>query len=253
MTLLQKFGLRQKEKQKSLAVLLDPDKVEMRGIMKQVEAFVSAGVDLFLVGGSLISGNNFYVLVEALSQQKEIPVVIFPGSNLHIHSEADGILLLSLISGRNPELLIGQHVIAAPILKNSGLEILPTGYMLVDSGKSTTVSYISNTQPIPADKEDIAVCTAMAGEMLGLQLIYLDGGSGAVNPVPPKMISAVRRNVQVPIVVGGGINSPSKAEQAWQAGADFVVVGNGLEKEPDLLPQIIQARDRLNKTHRVVA
>ncbi|HOY95043.1 MAG TPA: geranylgeranylglyceryl/heptaprenylglyceryl phosphate synthase [Catalimonadaceae bacterium] len=247
MKLLQKIERKQEEKQKCLAVLLDPDKVEMKGIMNQVETYVSAGVDLFLVGGSLISGNNFYILVEALRRQKDIPVVIFPGSNLHIHSEADGILLLSLISGRNPELLIGQHVIAAPILKNSGLEILPTGYMLIESGKPTTVSYISNTQPIPADKEDIAVCTAMAGEMLGLRLLYLDGGSGAINPVPPKMISAVRRNTRLPVIVGGGITSGTKAEQAWLAGADYVVIGNGLEKEPELLDQIIKVRNRINQ------
>jgi len=247
MSLLQKIGLKKEEKQKSLAVLLDPDKVEMQGISVQIQEYVSAGVDLFLVGGSLISGSNFYILVEALRRQKEIPVIIFPGSNLHIHSEADGILLLSLISGRNPELLIGQHVIAAPILKNSGLEILPTGYMLIESGKPTTVSYISNTQPIPADKEDIAVCTAMAGEMLGLKLLYLDGGSGAIHPVPPKMISAVRRNSELPILVGGGINSGSKAELAWQAGADYLVIGNGLEKESGLLNEIIQVRNRLNQ------
>jgi putative glycerol-1-phosphate prenyltransferase len=253
MKLLQRIERKQEEKQKCLAVLLDPDKVEMTGIMKQVETYVSAGVDLFLVGGSLISGNNFYILVEALRRQKNIPVVIFPGSNLHIHSEADGILLLSLISGRNPELLIGQHVIAAPILKNSGLEILPTGYMLIESGKPTTVSYISNTQPIPADKEDIAVCTAMAGEMLGLRLLYLDGGSGAINPGPPKMISAVRRNTSLPVIVGGGITSGTKAEQAWLAGADYVVIGNGLEKEPELLDQIIKVRNRLNQPTTAVA
>ena len=253
MKLLQRIERKQEEKQKCLAVLLDPDKVEMTGIMKQVETYVSAGVDLFLVGGSLISGNNFYILVEALRRQKNIPVVIFPGSNLHIHSEADGILLLSLISGRNPELLIGQHVIAAPILKNSGLEILPTGYMLIESGKPTTVSYISNTQPIPADKEDIAVCTAMAGEMLGLRLLYLDGGSGAINPVPPKMISAVRRNTRLPVIVGGGITSGTKAEQAWLAGADYVVIGNGLEKEPELLDQIIKVRNRLSQPTTAVA
>jgi putative glycerol-1-phosphate prenyltransferase len=246
MKLLQKIKVRQDEKYKSLAVLLDPDKVEMGGIMQQVESYVKAGVDLFFVGGSLISGAGFYLLVEALKRQSNIPVVIFPGSNLHIHNEADAILLLSLISGRNPELLIGQHVVAAPILKNSGLEILATGYMLVEGGKSTTVSYISNTQPIPSDKEDIAVCTAMAGEMLGLQLMYLDGGSGAMQPVPAKMISAVRRNVQTPLVVGGGITSGAKAEQAWNAGADIVVIGNGLENRPGLLEEILESRNRLN-------
>jgi len=247
MTVLQKIRQNQDSNQKCLAVLIDPDKVEMRGIKAQIDLYVSAKVDLFFVGGSLISGNNFYVLVEALRRQTEIPVVIFPGSNLHIHSDADAILLLSLISGRNAELLIGQHVVAAPILKNSGLEILSTGYMLIDGGKSTTVSYISNTQPIPADKEDIAVCTALAGEMLGLKLIYLDGGSGAQEPVRAKMISAVRRSISNPLIVGGGINSGIKAQSAWEAGADIVVVGNGLEKSPELLDQIISTRNRLNR------
>jgi len=247
MRVLEKIQQYRNRKVKGLAVLLDPDKVEMKGIMNQVESYVSAGVDLFFVGGSLISGNNFYVLIEALRRQSEIPVVIFPGSNLHVHSDADAILLLSLISGRNAEFLIGQHVVAAPILKNSGLEILPTGYMLVESGKPTTVSYISNTQPIPADKEDIAVCTAMAGEMLGLKMIYLDGGSGAQQQVPARMISAVRRSVQTPLIVGGGITSGNKAELAWNAGADIVVIGNGLEKDPELLNQVVSVRNRINQ------
>lgn len=246
MPILEQLRSRQRDKVKSLAILIDPDKVEMRGIMARVEAYVDAGVDYFFVGGSLISSNNFYVLVEALRRQDKIPVIIFPGSNLHIHSEAHGILLLSLISGRNPELLIGQHVVAAPILKNSGLEILPTGYMLIESGRATTVSYISNTQPIPSDKEDIAACTAMAGEMLGLSLIYLDGGSGAQHPVPARLISAVRRAVNAPLIVGGGIATGGRAETAWQAGADLVVIGNGLEKEPGLLGDIIETRNRLN-------
>lgn len=246
MLILKSLRENQSKKYKSLAVLLDPDKVELNGIAGLVDRFVQAGVDYFFVGGSLITSNTFFLLVEALRRQKTIPVIIFPGSNLHIHSDADGILLLSLISGRNSELLIGQHVVAAPILRNSGLEILPTGYMLVESGKPTTVSYISNTQPIPSDKEDIAACTAMAGEMLGLGLIYLDGGSGAQTPVPAKMISAVRRSVSTPIVVGGGITGGSKAEAAWSAGADVVVIGNGLESNPDLLDEIISVQKRLN-------
>ena len=253
MTLLSKIKDKQSRQYKSLAVLLDPDKVEMRGIMALVDSYVEARVDLFFVGGSLITSNNFFVLVEALRRQKHIPVIIFPGSNLHVHSDADAILLLSLISGRNPELLIGQHVIAAPILKNSGLEILSTGYMLIESGKATTVSYISNTLPIPSDKEDIAACTAMAGEMLGHSLIYLDGGSGAQMPVPPKLISAVRRSVSAPLIVGGGINTGSKAEAAWGAGADVVVVGNGLEKEPGILQQVVAVRNRMNQPELVGA
>jgi putative glycerol-1-phosphate prenyltransferase len=218
-----------------------------------MEVFAETGVDLFFVGGSLISGNQFHALIDKLKLQSDIPVAIFPGSNLHIHPKADAILLLSLISGRNAEMLIGQHVVAAPILKNSGLEILSTGYMLVESGKATTVSYISNTLPIPSDKEDIAVCTAMAGEMLGLKLIYMDGGSGAQNPIPAKMISAVRRSISVPLVVGGGINSATKAQNAWEAGADIVVIGNGLEKDPDLIFQITEAKKRLNQSLMVKA
>ncbi|TAG57186.1 MAG: geranylgeranylglyceryl/heptaprenylglyceryl phosphate synthase, partial [Runella slithyformis] len=170
-----------------------------------------------------------------------------PGSSLHIEPTADAILLLSLISGRNPELLIGQHVIAAPILKRSGLEVLPTGYMLVESGRSTTVSYISNTTPIPHDKPSVAACTAMAGEMLGLQLMYLDAGSGAQKPVSAAMIAAVRQAVDTPIVVGGGINSIDKAYAALEAGADVIVVGNGIEENPDLLPEIAQAVRAFNE------
>jgi phosphoglycerol geranylgeranyltransferase len=253
MPLLQKILNKQSHQEKGLAVLLDPDKTDLKTLPTQLSEFSALGVDYFFVGGSLISGPNFHRLIDTLKLQSEIPVVIFPGSNLHIHPEADGILLLSLISGRNPELLIGQHVIAAPILKNSGLEILSTGYMLVDSGKSTTVSYISNTMPIPADKDDIAVCTAMAGEMLGLKLIYLDGGSGAQQPVPGKMISAVRRSIAAPLIVGGGINSATKAETAWEAGADIVVIGNGLEKDPDLIHAMIESRNRINKSSMVRA
>jgi putative glycerol-1-phosphate prenyltransferase len=246
MKILQKILQDQASKKKNLAILIDPDKVDIKGIKSQIESYVSHGADLFFVGGSLISGNNFYILIEALKKLSDIPVIIFPGSNLHIHSEADAILLLSLISGRNAELLIGQHVVAAPILKSSGLEILATGYMLIESGKSTTVSYISNTIPIPSDKEDIAVCTAMAGEMLGHKLIYLDGGSGAKNPVPSKMINAVRRSIEAPLIVGGGIDTPVKAQTAWESGADIVVIGNGLEKDPQILSQIIETRNRQN-------
>jgi putative glycerol-1-phosphate prenyltransferase len=151
-----------------------------------------------------------------------------------------------LISGRNPEYLIGQHVIAAPLLKQSNLEILSTGYMLVDSGQQTTVSYISNTTPIPNDKADIAVCTAMAGEMLGQKLIYLDGGSGAMYPVSPKMIQKVSKNISLPLIVGGGINSPEKATEALEAGADIIVIGNAFEKNPALLSEIAEAVHSFN-------
>ena len=185
--------------------------------------------------------------VRTLKAHSDIPVILFPGSNLHIDPSADAILLLSLISGRNPDFLIGQHVVAAPILKKSRLEILPTGYMLIESGKPTTVSYISNTMPIPYDKPEVAACTAMAGEMLGLRLIYLDAGSGAQRPVSPRTITAVRKSVEIPIIVGGGITTPQAAEDALQAGADVIVIGNGIEKDPNLLVEVSERVNTYNK------
>jgi len=149
-------------------------------------------------------------------------------------------LLLSLISGRNPDLLIGKHVVAAPYLKNSDLEILPTGYMLVDSGRPTTALYMSNSLPIPRDKDEIAVATAMAGEMLGLKIIYLDGGSGAQNAVPVSMIKKVKENTSIPLIVGGGIRTPESAKERFEAGADIIVVGNAIEDKQSLLEQIAQ-------------
>ena len=190
------------------------------------------------MGGSLITDYVMGDVIAKIKSYTNIPVVLFPGNSLHIDSQADAILLLSLISGRNPEFLIGQHVISAPVLRKSGLEILPTGYMLIDSGRQTTVSYISNTNPIPHDKPGIAACTAMAGEMLGLRLMYLDAGSGAMNPVSPEMIAAVRQSVNTPIIVGGGINSIKKAKNALSAGANVIVVGNGIEENVDLLREI---------------
>ena len=186
-------------------------------------------------------------IIAAIRRHTTIPAILFPGNSLHIEPSADAILLLSLISGRNPELLIGQHVIAAPLLKKSNLEILPTGYMLIESGRATTVSYISNTTPIPYDKPSVAACTAMAGELLGLQIMYLDAGSGAQKPVSAEMIAAVRKSVDTPIIVGGGINTTQKAQAALEAGADVIVVGNGIEQNPDLLPEIAQIVKAFNE------
>jgi putative glycerol-1-phosphate prenyltransferase len=165
-------------------------------------------------------------------------VVLFPGSAQQVDPGADGILFLSLISGRNPEYLIGQHVLAAPLLKESGLEILPTGYMLINSGKMTSVAYVSNTIPLPEDKYSLAASTAMAGEMLGLRLMYLDAGSGAEREISARMIGAVRKAIDIPLIVGGGINTAEKAHNALHAGADLIVIGNALEKSPDLLTEI---------------
>ena len=218
---------------KSFALLIDPDKIRDSGkLVKLINIAVENKVDYFFVGGSLLTGNNLHQVIELVKDHSQLPVVLFPGNTMHIDVSADAVLFLSLISGRNPELLIGQQVIAAPILKRSSLEILPTGYMLIDSDNRTTVSYMSNTTPIPADKYSVAVCTAMAGEMLGLRLIYMDAGSGARFPISPRMIASVRRTIDVPLIVGGGINSLEKALASLKAGADMLVVGNGIEETP---------------------
>jgi putative glycerol-1-phosphate prenyltransferase len=152
--------------------------------------------------------------------------------------KADAILLLSLISGRNAELLIGQHVHAAPLLKKSKLEIIPTGYILIDGGKPTSVSYVSNTLPIPNNKPAIALCTALAGEQLGLQCIYLEAGSGAEIAVSSDLIATVRKEISVPLIVGGGIRTQEQAQLAWKAGADIIVVGSAVEKDPSFLKSL---------------
>lgn len=239
MSLLDSFQQRRHSGKKSVAVLVDPDKVDDASQLKHLIHLASENcIDFFFVGGSLITTSNLSEVIQTIKGDVNIPVIIFPGSSLQIDSHADGILFLSLISGRNPDFLIGQHVLAAPILKDSPIEILPTGYVLINSGKTSSVAYISNTTPIPDDKYSLAACTALAGEMLGLRLIYLDAGSGAEREISPKMISTVRKNITVPLIVGGGINTPKKALTALEAGADMIVIGNALEKDPDLLTEI---------------
>ena len=169
-------------------------------------------------------------IISSLKKECEIPIVLFPGNHSQISNKADGILFLSLISGRNPEYLIGQHVNAAPVLAKSKLEVIPTGYMLIENGKATSVEYISQTKPIPRNKTDIALATAMAGEMLGLKMIYLEAGSGAKHPVPVKMIKSLAATLKIPIIVGGGIRSKKQMQKAFKAGADIVVVGTAIEK-----------------------
>ena len=224
-----------------LAVLIDPDRQSPEELASLVKLAESCGVGYFFVGGSLMTDLRFEQTIAFLKSVSSIPVIIFPGSNQQISSKADGILLLSLISGRNADLLIGQHVIAAPKLKASGIECLPTGYLLIDGGRPTTVSYISNTLPIPSDKPEIAAVTAMAGELLGLQTMYLDAGSGAENQVSPELISETRKAVDTPIIVGGGIKTYEQAKAAKNAGATVVVIGNSLEEDPNRLLDISAA------------
>lgn len=226
---------------KKLAVLVDPDKPTDSEIIRLATKAEKAGVDLFFVGGSLLTNDNLDSCIKLLKANSTIPVVMFPGNSLQLSKKADAFLFLSLISGRNPEMLIGRHVISAPYLKLSGLEIISTGYMLVDSGKPTTVSYMSNSFPIPADKNDVALCTAMAGEMLGMKLIFMDAGSGANTPVPEAMIAAVKGSIDVPLIIGGGLRTPELAVRAVKAGADVVVIGNILEKQPEMLEAFVQA------------
>jgi len=237
----QQFVAKKQQGKKSFAVLVDPDKVDAVKIEELVQLAVSAKVDYFFVGGSLVISNHLDECIQQIKQSCSIPVILFPGSPSQLSKYADALLYLSLISGRNPELLIGQHVISAPFVRKSGLEIMPTGYMVVDGGAPTTVSYISNASPIPADKNEIALCTAMAGEMLGMKLIYMDAGSGAKRAITEAMIEKVANNIEVPLIVGGGITTPEKAYLNCKAGADIIVVGNAIEKDPTLITEISAA------------
>ena len=221
---------------KILAVLIDPDKL---GSNQELSVFIhncaAANVDFILVGGSLLLSNNFDTIVKGIKSLTKIPIILFPGNCTQISKYADGILLLSLISGRNAELLIGQHVSAAPSIKAAKIEVISTGYVLIDCGSPTTVSYISQTHPIPYNKPEIAGVTALAGEQLGMKIIYLDGGSGAQKPISEKTIQTVKNWVDLPIIVGGGIKNIAEAENAWNAGATVVVIGTAFEKNTDIM------------------
>jgi phosphoglycerol geranylgeranyltransferase len=232
---------RKQSGKKSFAVLIDPDKVTKSLLDELILLSNEARVDYLLVGGSLVISNHLDECVQHIKSNCSIPVILFPGSPSQISKDADALLYLSLISGRNPELLIGQHVVSAPFVKMSGLEIMPTGYMVIDGGAPTTVSYISNASPIPADKNEIAMCTAMAGEMLGMKLIYMDAGSGAKKAITEKMIEAVAKNISVPLIIGGGILEPEKAYLNCKAGADVIVVGNAIEKDASLIKEMAAA------------
>lgn len=222
------------KKKNQLAVLIDPDKYKS---LKQLQSFLKncekAKADYIFVGGSLLINAEFEKIIIEIKNNTSIPVIIFPGSPLQISSNADAILFLSLISGRNAELLIGHHVTAAPYLKKAGIEVISTGYMIVDCGNSTTSSYMSQSLPIPYDKGEIAAVTALAGEMLGLKMIYVDGGSGAKKNISEKMVKEISSSVSIPLIVGGGINDLKTAKNLWKHGADIVVIGTLFEKKPN--------------------
>jgi phosphoglycerol geranylgeranyltransferase len=226
-------------KEKMLALLIDPDKCRNNDLATQARLIEEQRPHLVLVGGSLTNYPTDDV-VQYLKKQTSIPVVLYPGNPVQVSFNADALLFLSMISGRNPELLIGAHVTAAPAIRKHALETISTGYMLIDGGSPTSVEYISQTRPIPADKTDIAVATAIAGQLLGLKMIYMDAGSGAKNPVSKKMIKDVKTNIDIPLMVGGGINTPDKLAEAFKSGADIVVTGNALEKSPDMLASFMK-------------
>lgn len=231
---------------KQLALLIDPDKATSRQLDVLALHANQSQVDIILVGGSLLVNGNLENCISHLKSISDIPVVIFPGNSMQVSPMADAILFLSLISGRNAEFLIGHHVIAAPAIKHSGINCIPTGYMLVGAN-GTSVQYMSNSHPIPANKPDIAIATAMAGEMLGMGLIYLDAGSGAPSPISNEMIRSVKSAIGIPLVIGGGIRNADQAQAAFEAGADCVVVGTVAESNPEILIEISEIKHLFNR------
>lgn len=220
---------------KQLAVLVDPDRPDLSQLLTLVTTAQQNSLDYFFVGGSLLSHDRMEQTIRIIKDHSNIPVIIFPGNTIQIYENADAILFLSLISGRNAEMLIGRQVIAAPYVKEAGLEVISTGYMLIDSGKPTSALYMSNSLPIPSDKSEIAACTAMAGEMLGLKMIYLEAGSGAENTVSPDMVKLVRDHISVPLITGGGVRDTLAARRLCDAGTDMIVVGTAVENNGHLL------------------
>ena len=232
-------------KKKRLAILIDPENTNHPNDLAELLETVSQSmVDYIFVGGSLVTHNRIDEVVTAIKSNSNLPVVLFPGGLNQISAHADAILFLSLISGRNPEFLISKQVAAAPLVKKIGLTAIPTGYLLI--GTTSSASYMSNTIPIPYQKSDIAKATAIAGEMMGQQVIYLDAGSGASEPVRADMIIEVRKVITVPLIVGGGITCFDEAYTALEAGADILVVGNATEKKPQTIREIAGAVKAMN-------
>jgi putative glycerol-1-phosphate prenyltransferase len=229
---------------KSVGLLLDPDKTKAEGLSNILKIASECGTDYILTGGSL-TFNSIDNLIDTVRSLCTIPIVLFPGNLLQLSRKADAILLLSLISGRNPEFLIGNHVIAAHYLRSVREKLISVGYILVGCGQKTSVEYISQTEAIPADKADIVVATALAGEMLGFHMIYLEAGSGATKPVPPEIIRSVKENISIPVAVGGGIKTHKEITEAFSAGANMIILGNGCEKNPGLLQEACSIRDKL--------
>ncbi|MGM0496323.1 MAG: geranylgeranylglyceryl/heptaprenylglyceryl phosphate synthase [Bacteroidota bacterium] len=224
---------------KKFALLIDPENYSNEKLSEIIKEANNVGVDYILLGGSLLS-KSIEPTASLIKNNTTLPLILFPGNLMQISDHADGILLLSMISGRNPDLLIGNHILAAKRLKESNIEVISTGYILIEGGNTSAVEYISNTKPIPAEQTDIIVSTAIAGELLGHKMIYLESGSGASNSLHSKAIKEVKNNITIPLVVGGGLKEPSDIKRVSNAGADIVVVGNAIEKNPEKLKIMIE-------------
>jgi len=232
-------------KQKMLAILLDPDKCKGKHINQMLTLLKKHVPDFIFVGGSHTE-TSLETLVELLTKELDTRIVLFPGNASQFSKNADALLYLSLISGRNPEFLIGQHITTSLSIKKSGIEVIPTAYILIDGGITSATEYISNTRPIPSEKKEIALSTAVAGELLGMKLTYLEAGSGALHPVPADMITYVKENLTTPLIVGGGIRSVEQLNEAFLAGADIVVVGNSVETEPTKIAELVAFKEQFN-------
>ncbi len=217
--------------EKLLAILLDPDKIDLNNVAILIEKIKQSPATHIFIGGSLVESNIIDELIIKVKKNCELPVVLFPGNPSQISDKADAILFLSLISGRNPDYLIEHQVNAIPILKQTNLEVISTGYILIESGTKTAVERISKTAPLDRNKPNLALATAQAGEMLGNKLIYLEAGSGAKQAVPLELIKLVSENIEIPLIVGGGIVDLQEIQKVYDSGADLVVIGTAFEKD----------------------
>ena len=217
--------------QKLLAILLDPDKIDLNTVAILISKIHQSPASHIFIGGSHVTTNILDELIVKIKQNCDLPIVLFPGNPSQISDKADAILFLSLISGRNPDFLIEHQVKAAPILKKTKLEVISTGYILIESGNETAVERVSKTIPLDRNNLDLALATAQAGEMLGNKLIYLEAGSGAKQAVPLEMIALVAQNIEIPLLVGGGIVDLQGIQNAYDSGADLVIIGTAFEND----------------------
>jgi len=231
---------------KMFGVLIDPDKQNVKSLIETIKLCNETKVDFFFVGGSIITHGDMQKTTRLIKENSTKPIIIFPGNPDQISDYADAILFLSLISGRNPEFLIGHQVTAAPLIKKTSLEVIPTAYLLVDCGTTTTAIYVSDTNPIPHDNAEIAANTALAGEYLGLKLTYIDGGSGAKKCISTAMVTKTKNTLNGPLIIGGGIRTPQAAQEIYKAGADIIIVGNGAEQNRNLITEIAEMKETFN-------